>query len=285
MAKGCGVSSLTPMNLIGWLIAVAVMFFLVERMWPAAALPKVRGWWARIALVNLAQLGVVLLAGRLWDRWFARASLFRPGDLAGDVGAALVAYLVSCFVFYAWHRIRHESDLFWRLCHQFHHSPRRIELLTSFYKHPVEILINSMLTSALVFGMLGCSLRSAAIYTFLIAVAEYFYHWNVRTPRWLGWIIQRPEAHRVHHEYRRHTRNYADLPFIDRLFGTLENPTREVRRCGFNPRAEARVIDMLAFRDVQKPAAEKALSPTCFGCRKRWLCQAAKEENSRETQD
>lgn len=269
------------MNVILWLIVVAVVLFVVERLWPAAALPKVRGWWARIALVNLAQLGVVLLAERLWDRWFQRASLFHLSETVGDLGAALFAYLVSCIVFYAWHRVRHESELFWKLCHQLHHSPRRIELLTSFYKHPVEITINSLLSSALVFGVLGCSLRSAAIYTFLIAVAEYLYHWNVRTPRWLGWFIQRPEAHRVHHEYQRHTRNYADLPFIDWLFGTLENPARTVRRCGFNPRAEARVVEMLAFRDAQSAAAGKFPSPTCFGCRKRWQCQAAKEPVAR----
>jgi sterol desaturase/sphingolipid hydroxylase (fatty acid hydroxylase superfamily) len=108
-------------------------------------------------------------------------------------------------------------------------------------------------------------------------VAEFFYHWNIRTPRWVGWIVQRPEAHRVHHEYQRHTRNYGDLPILDWLFGTLENPVRYVSRCGFNPRHEARFIEMLALRDVHKSATASALAPTCFGCRKRWACQAVKE--------
>ena len=263
------------MNTLTLLIPLAAACFTLERLWPAAALPRVRGWWLRILLANLVQLGVVLLAGRCWDRWFQRASLLHLSSALGDVPAAAVAYLVSCLVFYGWHRVRHESELFWRLCHQLHHSPRRIEVLTSFYKHPVEITLNSLLTGALVFGVLGCSLRSAALYTVAIAAAEYFYHWNIRTPRWLGWILQRPEAHRVHHEYRRHTRNYADLPVIDWLFGTLENPDRPVRRCGFGPRNELRVGEMLLFRDVDRSPAGTSPSPTCLGCGRRWRCQAA----------
>ena len=258
------------------LVIVAIGFFIIERLWPANALPKVRGWWARVALVNLVQLAVVLLAGHTWDRWMQRWSLFRTSEYMGDVAAALIAYLVSCFVYYGWHRVRHESIWFWRLCHQLHHSPRRIELVTSFYKHPVEIIINSVMSSALIFLLLGCSLKAASIYTVLIAVAEYFYHWNIRTPRWLGWIIQRPESHRVHHEYKRHTMNYADLPVIDWLFGTLENPDRTVRRCGFNPRSEARILEIMAFRDVGHDKANPGFAPTCLGCRKRWACQKAK---------
>jgi hypothetical protein len=28
---------------------------------------------------------------------------------------------------------------------------------------------------------------------------EFVYHMNIRTPEWLGYFIQRPESHRVHH--------------------------------------------------------------------------------------
>lgn len=252
------------------LILVAAVFLLVERLCPASALPTVRGWWARVALVNVAQITIVLLAGLFWDRWFQKISLLRISDHLNDLSAALLTYLVSCVLFYFWHRIRHESDLFWKLCHQLHHSPRRIELLTSFYKHPVEITLNSILTSAIVFALMGCNLRAAAIYTFIIAVAEYFYHWNVRTPRWLGWIVQRPESHRVHHQRHQHTLNYADLPVIDWIFGTFHNPAGRVSKCGFDQAREGRVVEMLAFRDVNKTAP----APTCFGCRKRWICHA-----------
>jgi sterol desaturase/sphingolipid hydroxylase (fatty acid hydroxylase superfamily) len=260
---------------------VAALMVAIERLWPANKLPQVDGWWLRIAFVNLAQLGVVVLAGATWDRWLASASLLRLSDDLGTVPAACVAYFLSTLVYYAWHRIRHESQFFWRLCHQLHHSPRRIELLASFYKHPVEIGINSLISAVLVYALLGCSVESAAIYTGLTALAEYFYHWNIRTPRWVGWIIQRPESHRVHHQFQHHSQNYADLPIWDWIFGTLKNPKESPARCGFTSEREQRVGEMLIFRDVHK--VRPLVSPTCFGCRKRWACAAAAKDTGKET--
>jgi len=256
------------------IIIIAVAMIIIERLWPGSSLPNVKGWWLRIALVNAVQLGLVILAGFTWDRWLGSVSLLHLSAWYGDVVAGVIAYLVSTLVYYGWHRVRHESNLFWRLCHQFHHSPRRIEVLASFYKHPVEIFLNSLISSTLVYAVLGCSVQSTAIYTGLAAVAEYFYHWNIRTPRWFGWLVQRPEAHRVHHMYQHHTQNYADLPVWDWMFGTLNNPRTSPTRCGFDANKEARVADMLVFRDVHK--TPQGLPITCFGCRKRWACAMGK---------
>lgn len=269
-------------GVIALLVAVALGGIIIERLWPANELPPVRAWWGRVIFVNLVQLGMVLLAGQSWDRWLSRVSLFHLNDLMGDLPAAGLAYFISTFIYYWWHRFRHQSYFFWRLCHQLHHSPRRLELLTSFYKHPVEILLNSILSSAIVYTLLGCNLRAAAYYTFLTAVAEFFYHWNVRTPYWLGHIIQRPESHRIHHQYRHHTQNFADLPLWDWLFGTLNNPDQSPRRCGFEPWREDRFEDLLAFRDLHQISRDPELKPirllpTCIGCGKRWACAAAQE--------
>jgi sterol desaturase/sphingolipid hydroxylase (fatty acid hydroxylase superfamily) len=262
------------------LMAVAALMVVVERCWPGQALPRVRGWWLRIALVNLAQLGIVIVAGLTWDRWLGSVSLFSLRQHLSPWLAAAIAYFVSTFIYYFWHRLRHESTWFWRLCHQLHHSPRRIEVLASFYKNPVEILLNSVLSALIVYALLGLSVEGAAIYTALTALAEYFYHWNVRTPRWVGWVVQRPESHRVHHQFQHHSQNYADLPLWDWLFGTLRNPTDSPRRCGFSPRREQRFGEMLAFRDVHR---QPPLPPTCFGCRKRWACFASKSEPGNPT--
>lgn len=270
------------------LIAIAAGMILIERCWPARELPVVRGWWMRIALVNGVQVGLVVLAGLTWDRWCASASLLEASEWWGDWVAAGVTYVVSTFVYYWWHRVRHESVFFWRLCHQLHHSPRRIELLASFYKHPVEICLNSLISEVLVYSVMGCSVRAAAVCTGLTAVAEYFYHWNIRTPRWLGWVVQRPESHRVHHKYRHHTMNYADLPVWDWMFGTLWNPGRAPSRCGFDEAREQRVVEMLMFRDVHRKEAKVGkeaevgvASLTCIGCSKRWACglQRSREES------
>lgn len=250
----------------------ALLFILVERLFPGSALPQVKGWWLRIALINACQAGIVVLAGITWDRWFAAISLFQLSDHFSAPVSALIAYLISTFVYYWWHRIRHESAFFWRLCHQLHHSATRIELLTSFYKHPLEILLNSLISSTLIYAVLGCDATAGALYTGLIAVAEYFYHWNIRTPRWLGNFIQRPESHRVHHQYHHHTDNYADLPVWDMIFGTFNNPRSNPTKCGFEPQREAMFAPMLKFEDVHSIP----LPPTCMGCRKRTACQLQK---------
>lgn len=263
------------------LVGIASGLFAVERLWPANALPRVRAWWPRVILVNVIQVGIIIIAGVTWDAWLREWSIFDLATLLGGTTTGIlaqgaIAYFVSSFVYYWWHRWRHESALFWRLCHQLHHSPARIELVTSFYKHPVEITLNSLLSAGIVYTLLGCSIEAGIVYTFLAAVAEYFYHWNIRTAHWLGFLVQRPESHRVHHQYRHHTQNYADLPLWDALFGTFRNPHRAPPRCGYDDWREDRFDDMLAFRDVNAPEAEKLaplhLLPTCIGCAKRWAC-------------
>ena len=145
---------------------------------------------------------------------------------------------------------RHESDFLWRTLHQIHHSASRIETLTSFYKHPLEIAINSVLSSAIIFVLLGASVDAAAWYSFFAALGEFCYHMNVRTPRWTGWFLQRPEHHSIHHQFGVHRHNYGDITWWDRLFGTFREAEGFAPRCGYDDGREQRLGEMLAFRDV-----------------------------------
>ena len=264
--------------MLALLVAIAAALFVVERFWPARELPKVENWWARVIFVNVIQVGIIILAGYTWDRWLQAVSLFRLREHVGVATQGFGAYFLSTFIYYWWHRWRHESKWFWRFCHQLHHSPRRIELVTSFYKHPLEIGINSILSAGIVYLLLGCSVEAGALYTFLTAIAEYFYHLNLRTPRWVGYLIQRPESHRIHHQFRHHTQNFADLPLWDWLFGSFHNPPQDAvpALCGYEDWREDRFDDILAFRDVHEAGAEQRpplqLLPTCIGCSKRWAC-------------
>lgn len=233
-----------------FLIAIFCACFIVERLYPGWQLPPVRTWPVRVLAVNGIQIGVVLLAGVTWERWLQSASLFRLEAHLPPVAAGFVAYFIATFVFYWWHRWRHESDLLWRLFHQIHHSPQRLETITSFYKHPAEMVVNSILGSLIVYALLGLSLEGGAVYTAFTAIGEFFYHLNVRTPRWVGYVFQRPEMHRIHHEHERHKNNYGDIVWWDMLFGTYENPETWEATCGFTPEKEERLLDMLLLKDV-----------------------------------
>lgn len=238
--------------MIGYLIAIGLGCMLLERLIPGWKLPRVRTWPVRVVAINLVQVGVVLLAGVTWERWMSSWSLLHLSTHLSPAAGGILAYFIATFVFYWWHRWRHESDMLWRYFHQIHHSPQRIELITSFYKHPGEMVVNSLIGSALVYTLLGLSLDGAAVYTACTALGEFFYHTNVRTPQWVGYIFQRPEMHRIHHQHGRHKNNYGDIVWWDMMFGTYENPREFKASCGFDDSREQQLGAMLLYRDVHK---------------------------------
>jgi sterol desaturase/sphingolipid hydroxylase (fatty acid hydroxylase superfamily) len=65
------------------------------------------------------QLGVVLLAGVSWERWAQGHGVFDLSAHLRPWAGGLLAYFIATFVFYWWHRWRHESPLLWRLFHRF----------------------------------------------------------------------------------------------------------------------------------------------------------------------
>jgi len=237
------------------ILATFVFCFLVERLRPGWTLPRVPTWPLRVLAMNAVQLVVVLLAGVSWERWFSAASLFHLSAHVSPATGGLVAYFIATFVFYWWHRVRHTNDTLWRLFHQIHHSPQRLEVITSFYKHPAEMVVNSLIGSLLVFVTLGLSAEAGAVYTLCTALGEFFYHTNIKTPRWVGFVFQRPEMHRIHHQHDRHKNNYGDITWWDMLFGTYENPREWTHRCGFDAAREERLWDMLCWRDVHAEPA------------------------------
>lgn len=229
-------------------IAVGLLMLLVELAQPGRRWPNVAGWWARAIFLNGCQIVTVYLAGFLWDDWMAAHRVWSADGL-GVAGGAVLGYIVVTFVYYWWHYWRHRSPTLWRWFHQVHHSPQRIEVITSFYKHPFELLANGVLSSAVLYLIVGLGPAAASQAVLLSGLAELFYHWNVRTPYWLGFIIQRPESHCVHHQAGLHHYNFADLPLWDMLFGTFRNPERWESQCGFGGK-ESRLGEMLIGRDL-----------------------------------
>jgi sterol desaturase/sphingolipid hydroxylase (fatty acid hydroxylase superfamily) len=230
-------------------LALAALMLVVERLRPGRNWPSVPTWWARAIAANAVQIGIVFLAGATWDGWMVRN---RPwsADGLGLFGGAFAGYVVITFIYYWWHRVRHTSDFLWRWFHQFHHSPQRIEIITSFYKHPVELVANGLLSSFIAFWLVGLNREAATLAVTLTGIAELFYHWNVSTPYWVGFVIQRPESHLVHHQEGLHHYNYGDLPLWDMMFGTFHNPREWKERCGFGDGEELRLRELLTGRRV-----------------------------------
>ncbi|MGI9493015.1 MAG: sterol desaturase family protein [Geminicoccaceae bacterium] len=238
-------------------LLTAIAMIVIELLAPGRRWKHVAGWWARAIALNLVQVGAVFLSGVTWDRWFQHVNLFNLEQVAGTIGAAILGYLAITFIYYWWHRARHEVPFLWRHFHQVHHSPQRIEVITSFYKHPSEIVANSLLSSAILYVVCGLGPEAATLSILLTGLAELFYHWNVKTPYWIGFIFQRPESHCIHHKKGWHRQNYADLPLWDMLFGTFHNPRKFDTECGFETERELRLGDMLRGIDVHLPLTAK----------------------------
>jgi len=242
-------------DLIGLLPLVTyIVLAVAERLRPARAFPPRRGWhWIGVGfLLLIATLGTVVPLLLPID-WLARHR-FVDGTSLGIAGGTVVGFVVLEFVIYAWHRTAHRVDFLWRGFHQLHHSPRRVDIPGSVLFHPTEMLVQVMLQTFVTVIVLGLDPVAAALVGYLVAFNGMFQHWNVRTPQWLGYVIQRPEAHCVHHRLGFHYYNFADFPPVDMLFGTFRNPKQFLGDCGFESGADARLGPMLAFADVNAPA-------------------------------
>lgn len=229
----------------------AAVFICAERLFPGRALPQSPGWYVRAVLLNGSQLLLVVVIATGWNQSAQGASLLALGGSMPVLVQGLAGWLVGTFVFYWWHRARHAHPVLWR-AHQLHHSATRIETLTAFYKHPLEIAFNSLLSAVILFPVLGVELAAAAWFQLVAGFAKFFHHANLRTPRWTGYLLQRPEHHSVHHELGVHQFNFGDLTLWDRLFGTFMDVDQFSPRCGFSEGRETKLLQMLGFRDVNR---------------------------------
>jgi sterol desaturase/sphingolipid hydroxylase (fatty acid hydroxylase superfamily) len=169
------------------------------------------------------------------------------------VGGAIVGLLVYEAGVYLWHRTMHRTTWLWRSFHQLHHSAERLDTYGAFWFSPLDILGWTALASLALTLVVGITPQAATIVLLLTTFLSIFQHANIRTPRWLGYFIQRPESHSRHHARGVHAGNFSDLPLYDLLFGTFHNPREFIAEQGFYHGGSARMLDMLRFRDVSEP--------------------------------
>jgi len=218
-----------------------------------------RFWRLRGLLVTVA---IFLLTGEVaafWGQLFGEAHLLDSSGL-GPWGA-VPGVLVYELGHYWYHRAAHQWNWLWRAGHQMHHSAESLDAFGAFYLHPFDAAMFTTLSSLVLFPLLGLSIEAGVIAALFLTFNAMFQHANIRTPQWLGYFIQRPESHNIHHARGAHRYNYSDLPLWDMLFGTFRNPrTVEGVDCGFYPGASSRIAEMLIGRDVSRPGQGRAVN-------------------------
>lgn len=233
---------------------IALLFvgiFCREVIAPASRNDCDHRWLILSAALGVATVVVTLGMGYVFGAVIRRNALFPVATQWAPYWVGLLSFFLTSFIFYWWHRATHRFDVLWRIFHQLHHSAKRVEALTAFYAHPLDSAAAVLISCFTSYLILGASPVAAAIAIALTGAFDLFLHSDLRTPRWLGYFIQRPEMHTVHHALDHHAQNYG-LPLWDLLFGTWANPPERSLSLGFEGDKSQRIADMLLFRDVHK---------------------------------
>ncbi len=253
----------TPLEILLDPISLGVLalygfLMLWEALFPARVLPRVAGW----RMCGLGSFAVYFYLSAylpmLWDGYLAEYQLFELSAVSAVPGA-VIGLLVYNALLYTWHRTMHQTDWLWRSFHQMHHSAERLDTYGAFYFSPLDMAAFTFLSSLSLSLVVGLGPEAITLFLFASMFMAIFQHANIRTPRWFGYIVQRPESHTIHHGRGLHRYNYADMPVFDMVFGTFRNPRGYEMDIGFYHGASRRIIAMLTFRDVVRPdSAESA---------------------------
>lgn len=240
---------LDPVSL--YLLGMYLLLILWEAFFPARKLPRIRNW----RLKGIVFFFIFFYLSSYLPLWYGE---LLPTSQLIDLSSinVIVSSVTGILLFelgmYTWHRMMHKNNWLWRIFHQMHHSAERLDTYGAFYFSPFDMIGFTLLGTVCFSFILGLPAQSITITLLVTNFFSIFQHANIKTPTWLGYIIQRPESHAVHHAKGVHAYNYSDLPLFDILFGTFRNPADYVKETGFYQGASSRIKDMLLFREVNK---------------------------------
>lgn len=233
------------------LVILFTLLFTLEVIAPASKNHCDRRWLILSGAIGLCQMTVSLGIGIYFKDWFLLHSLWRLGNHLPACFIGLIAFFITSFFFYWWHRALHKSDYLWSKIHQLHHSPQRVESLTAFFAHPLDSAFATLLSCLSAYLILGANAEAAAWAVLFTGLFNFYIHSDTKSPHWLGYFVQRPEMHRIHHKRGYHANNYG-IPIWDLLFGTYENTEEYVNEVGFSDEKTIKIYEMLIGFDVHK---------------------------------
>jgi sterol desaturase/sphingolipid hydroxylase (fatty acid hydroxylase superfamily) len=230
-------------------IAFFLVFAAIEMIARRRAFPDVRFWRLMGVLSFILYFAIATFAPFLWDAWLGSHQLINASKLP-FIAQIVIGFFVVEFAIYFWHRAMHSWDPLWRVTHQMHHAAERVDIWGAYYFHPIDMLGWALLASLCLVGIVGLTPEATLVVAVATTIPGMFQHLNIRTPHWLGYIVQRPESHMIHHQRGVHAYNYGDIPLPDMIFGTFRNPREWEGENGFHPGSTRKIWPMLFFRKI-----------------------------------
>jgi sterol desaturase/sphingolipid hydroxylase (fatty acid hydroxylase superfamily) len=240
---------LDPISL--YILGLYALLILWEAIFPARQLPKIKYWQIR-GIASFFFFFYLSTYLPLWyAKWLPSAQLINLTEMNVALASTLGILLYELGM-YVWHRSMHKSNWLWRIFHQMHHSAERLDTYGAFYFSPFDMIGFTLLGTLCFSFIMGLPAQAVTIFLLVSNFFSIFQHANIKTPVWLGYIVQRPESHAVHHAKGVHAYNYSDLPLFDIIFGTFRNPKGYVKETGFYNGASSKIKEMLLFKEVDK---------------------------------
>lgn len=243
-----------------YIVGMYIVLIAWEAVFPARKLVQMRFWKLKGIAVFIFYFFLSSYLPLIINPTLEEYRLINLSSL-NPVTGTVIGVLVYELGVYVWHRQMHRSDFLWKTFHQMHHSAERLDTYGAFFFSPLDMIGWTTLSSvcfSLIVGLNSQAITATLLITNFLSI---FQHANIHTPRWLGYVVQRPESHTVHHAKNIHGNNYSDLPLFDIIFGTFKNPPTYIHETGFYTGASERIKDMLLGRDVSLPESIKKESP------------------------
>jgi sterol desaturase/sphingolipid hydroxylase (fatty acid hydroxylase superfamily) len=230
-------------------LGLFAVFAIADHIGKRTAFPDVRFWRVMGAISFVLYFAIATYAPFLWDSWFGSHQLV-DGSLLPFWAQIVAGIFIIEFGIYLWHRTMHSMDWLWRLTHQMHHAAERVDIWGAYYFHPVDMLGWALLNSVCLVGIFGMTPEATLVVAIVTTIPGMFQHLNIRTPHWLGYFVQRPESHLIHHQRGVHAFNYGDIPLPDMIFGTFRNPPEWEGRNGFYDGSSHELGRLLVFQKI-----------------------------------
>jgi sterol desaturase/sphingolipid hydroxylase (fatty acid hydroxylase superfamily) len=240
---------LDPVSL--YILGLYALLILWEAIFPARQLPKIKYWQIKGSASFFFFFYLSTYLPLWYAKWLPSSQLINLTEM-NVLLASTLGILLYELGMYVWHRSMHKSNWLWRIFHQMHHSAERLDTYGAFYFSPFDMIGFTLLGTLCFSFIMGLPAQAVTIFLLVSNFFSIFQHANIKTPVWLGYIVQRPESHAVHHAKGVHAYNYSDLPLFDIIFGTFKNPKGYVKETGFYKGASSKMKEMLLFKEVDK---------------------------------
>lgn len=247
-------------------LVTALIFIPLEMLLPLRKSQKLlRAHWRNDGVYLLfngiiIKLGLaILVAGML-----AAIHAMVPGELGAVIQRqpiwlqAIEVLVVADIGFYFAHRCFHAVPFLWKF-HAVHHSIEEMDWLAAHRVHPID-QIATKTVSFLPVLLLGFSGEAVAIFAMIYQWQSLIVHSNSRLGLGpLEWLLATPHFHHWHHANQPEAfdKNFAgQLPFLDKIFGTLFLPENMPARYGTDEPVPALYHQQLAY-----PLSPPVLTP------------------------